>query len=134
MKNKINKIAISSMNFGGTLLTSNFNLYAGEGINTSVSKSLDLDQSGKLDHGILHPDGTVTNPNVSPNHYILEVEKSMEFQDATNSNEQSTISHDHKLPETGEQSSNLSIITFLASLTLIIGILLTFRRFIKPIK
>ncbi|WP_218970029.1 LPXTG cell wall anchor domain-containing protein [Staphylococcus aureus] len=44
------------------------------------------------------------------------------------------MSHDHKLPETGEQSSNLSIITFLASLTLIIGILLTFRRFIKPIK
>lgn len=28
MKNKINKIAISSMIFGGTLLTSNFNLYA----------------------------------------------------------------------------------------------------------
>ncbi|MDN8921154.1 hypothetical protein Q0O81_13800, partial [Staphylococcus aureus] len=62
MKNKKNKIAISSMIFGGTLLTSNFILYAEEGINTSVSKSLDLDQIGKLDHGILHPDGTVTNP------------------------------------------------------------------------
>ncbi|WP_428836164.1 LPXTG cell wall anchor domain-containing protein [Staphylococcus epidermidis] len=44
------------------------------------------------------------------------------------------MSHAHKLPKTGEQSSNLSIITLLASLTLAIGILLTFRRFIKLIK
>lgn len=119
---KINKVVISSMVLGGTLLTSNFNVYAEEAINTSVSKSLDLDQSDKLDHGILHPDRTVTNSNVSPNHDILEVEKSMGFQDTTNSNEQSAISHDHNLPETGEQSSNLSIITLLASLTLVIGI------------